>query len=630
MKYMPARPNPSPSSSVAILPLRNRPSIEVTQDQGFANDNSSEGDINLLTPKTEDGQHERHVRHLGSISSLNGNSRRDSSQHSQPDRDPMDYQMDNNRPNMPGEVKAIPPTNGLRPGNLTSPVHESPPFRGPSRPDVLPPAPVHIPANMFPQAKGFPNGGIVTPTNLFPPVEALGALSPTNRVPPTNGTSPIAVFPPMNGPSPSISSPPSPKPGHGTAQSQTIRRDDAVEPSSVQRTHLNGPKITETEQNAQSALWQQEAQQPQDLGTSASDQEPPQEQPAWDFILPTLPVPTSLTPGRGASGGFDIAALVGALQHGADEVAVQTYLNYFDAMTIERRMQDSVVGYPAIFYAAATNNDRILRQFIAFGGDVNAVHEPTQVPLIAFAIAHSEMIEKDTSLIVATLLSMGATPRAIPETFYMPYFRDLAEEGPSDEELQEVASSTMRWLNKDARAKLARTCHLTNRYNLERALKTARPSVRHWQIAHHENVTELLGLPYFLIGQTVAAKQILTKLLSYLVVPKAKPLVLVFAGPSGHGKTEMARRLGYLMSLEPLVVDCTGVQRETDLFGGRHPFMNAAKGTALNNHLVKYDGERSIVFLDEFEKTSPEVHQALLLPFDNGKSDNAWTLETCG
>jgi ATP-dependent Clp protease ATP-binding subunit ClpA len=102
------------------------------------------------------------------------------------------------------------------------------------------------------------------------------------------------------------------------------------------------------------------------------------------------------------------------------------------------------------------------------------------------------------------------------------------------------------------------------------------------------------------------------------VVPSKKPLVLVFAGPSGHGKTEMARRLGYLMQTELLVVDCTIVQHEIELFGGRHPYVNADKGTPLNNHLTKYDGERSIVFLDEFEKTSAEVHQALLLPFDNG------------
>jgi hypothetical protein len=619
MKHMPAKPNPSPSSSVASLPLRNRPSIEVTPDQGFANDNSSEGDINLLTPKTEDGQHQRHGRHPRSISSMNGHGRRESSQHSQPDFDPMDYQMDDSRADRRGQVDGVPLANGLYQGNYSSPAHELPSTKGPPRPDVLPPGPLHSPADSSPQAKRFSNGSAATFRKPVPPVEVF---PPANEAPPTNGASPVAVFSPLNGASPAISSPSLPKASHQFPHNQrkSFRGGDAssFEPSSTQLNHVDGPKIAEAGHTGQSALWQQEAQRPQEPGPVIEDPVPSKAHPGWDFILPTLPAPTSLAPGRGGAGRFDIAALVAALQHGADEVAVQTYFNYFDSTVVERHIHDSIAGYPAIFYAAATNNDRILRQFLAFGGDVNTVHEPSQVPLIAFAIAHSETIEKDTSLIVSTLLSMGATPRAIPEAFYTPYFRDLAEDGPSDEELKEVATSTMRWLNQDNRAKLARTCHLTNRYNLERALKTKRPSARHWQIAQRENAIELLGLPYFLIGQSIAAQNVLTELLSNLVVPSKKPLVLVFAGPSGHGKTEMARRLGYLMQTELLVVDCTIVQHEIELFGGRHPYVNADKGTPLNNHLTKYDGERSIVFLDEFEKTSAEVHQALLLPFDNG------------
>jgi hypothetical protein len=42
-----------------------------------------------------------------------------------------------------------------------------------------------------------------------------------------------------------------------------------------------------------------------------------------------------------------------------------------------------------------------------------------------------------------------------------------------------------------------------------------------------------------------------------MVISKKTPLVLVFAGPSGHGKTELARQLGHLLSLELEVVDCT-------------------------------------------------------------------------
>jgi ATP-dependent Clp protease ATP-binding subunit ClpA len=117
----------------------------------------------------------------------------------------------------------------------------------------------------------------------------------------------------------------------------------------------------------------------------------------------------------------------------------------------------------------------------------------------------------------------------------------------------------------------------------------------------------------------MAAKTLLDKLLSHLTVPSKKPLVLVFAGPSGHGKTELARRLGSLLSLELEVVDCTIFNREIELFGPRQPYVGWDKGSRLNNFLANNHEKRCIVFLDEFEKTNSDIHKTLLLPFDNGK-----------
>jgi ATP-dependent Clp protease ATP-binding subunit ClpA len=95
--------------------------------------------------------------------------------------------------------------------------------------------------------------------------------------------------------------------------------------------------------------------------------------------------------------------------------------------------------------------------------------------------------------------------------------------------------------------------------------------------------------------------------------------VLVFAGPSGHGKTELAKRLGQLLTLELECVDSTEIRRESDLFGPKQPYMGYEKGSPLNNFLTRMSGNRAIVFLDEFEKTTREVQNACLIPFDEGK-----------
>jgi ATP-dependent Clp protease ATP-binding subunit ClpA len=91
-----------------------------------------------------------------------------------------------------------------------------------------------------------------------------------------------------------------------------------------------------------------------------------------------------------------------------------------------------------------------------------------------------------------------------------------------------------------------------------------------------------------------------------------------FLGPSGHGKTELAKRMGELLSLELECIDCTELRHETDLFGPKKPYIGHELGSPLNNFLTRLNGRRSIVFLDEFEKTTKDVRNSLLIPFDEG------------
>ncbi|KAK0714523.1 P-loop containing nucleoside triphosphate hydrolase protein, partial [Lasiosphaeris hirsuta] len=347
----------------------------------------------------------------------------------------------------------------------------------------------------------------------------------------------------------------------------------------------------------------------------------------WDFVLPVIQHLGPLRPGfKGKQGldDFDAEAIVGAVRHGAPLQAVRDYLAYYDKGVVKRHLEGQVEGFPTIFYAVASNSVEIVRIWVSHGASVSTTHQPTGVPLLGFAIANGGNLEgEDTTAMVTTLLSLGACPRVIPEELFRDFCSDIADRAAAiGQDNGKECDSEAAWCkNPLYRKKLAQTLNLSQRYVLELATKLKKPSIRHRQVARLRNAEAILGVPYFLIGQTIAAGRLVQKLLSYLIMPSPRPLVLVFAGPSGHGKTELSRKMGYLLNLPLLVVDCTTVNREMELFGPRHPYTGAERGSPLNNFLTENAGRRCVVFMDEFEKTTRDIHQALLLPFDNGNPD---------
>ncbi|KAF2835473.1 hypothetical protein M501DRAFT_1019751 [Patellaria atrata CBS 101060] len=80
----------------------------------------------------------------------------------------------------------------------------------------------------------------------------------------------------------------------------------------------------------------------------------------------------------------------------------------------------------------------------------------------------------------------------------------------------------------------------------------------------------------------------------------------------------MARQIGDILNVDTTVVDCAQMRNDWDLFGAHNGYQRSEEGSQLNNFLATNSGLRSVVFLDEFDKTSQKIRNSLLLLCDTG------------
>lgn len=121
------------------------------------------------------------------------------------------------------------------------------------------------------------------------------------------------------------------------------------------------------------------------------------------------------------------------------------------------------------------------------------------------------------------------------------------------------------------------------------------------------------GFARNLVGQEAAKEELLAALYPLTNERRTKPVVLMFYGPSGVGKTEAAQFINGLFGGELFRKQFSMFHNDkfaTYLFGGTHSEASFAQDLL--------DRESGVILIDEFDKANPVFHSAFYQLFDGG------------
>jgi len=142
---------------------------------------------------------------------------------------------------------------------------------------------------------------------------------------------------------------------------------------------------------------------------------------------------------------------------------------------------------------------------------------------------------------------------------------------------------------------------------------------------------------YSLAGQVTAKEKIKDAMFSFFE-PRGrrgkKPMVILLAGPPGHGKTVLAECVAELLLLKKIdprdasaedayiSIDLATQSSAESLFGYSSGLVGGEDGSALMNFLTDRNGEPSVVLLDELDKADSTLFAALMPVFEKGEVAN--------
>ncbi|TFK30282.1 hypothetical protein FA15DRAFT_631335 [Coprinopsis marcescibilis] len=268
---------------------------------------------------------------------------------------------------------------------------------------------------------------------------------------------------------------------------------------------------------------------------------------------------------------------------------------------------------PTLMFAIASDDVEQVRQVLE-SGDANPNDFVGPQSALAFALSNDQLVNKLE--IVKTLLAFGADPSGLKgaETDGVEADGAAGEAPESGQEASEGEVSSHQSMKN-----LMDAMDPATRYYVERAKapQTRRTSA----LIHRSFFRPLTRVQYYLIGQDRALEELFKLLSIHSRKISVSPLVVMFSGPSGHGKSLLARKFGSLLDVPTHTVNMVTLKSQDDLWESYSisPAEEPSNCT-LSEFLVNNEGKRCVVVLDEIEKVGNEkVLWSLLMPWEHGR-----------
>ncbi|KAL4263752.1 AAA+ ATPase domain-containing protein [Pleurotus pulmonarius] len=243
---------------------------------------------------------------------------------------------------------------------------------------------------------------------------------------------------------------------------------------------------------------------------------------------------------------------------------------------------------PNLIFAIASDDVDQVRQALTHG-DTNPNERLGPQSALAFTVTNDALENKLS--IVKTLLAHGADPRGLEQEVQ----KTGSRRGSKDESYDSSES----------------TAASTETGGLEQLDPATRYYIKRAGAAHTRQTSALIYRSFF---------RPLTKV-RYEMQLSVAPIVVLLCGPSGHGKSLLARRFGSLLDVPTHTVNMTTVRSTLDLWRSYSlsPYEEPSDST-LAEFLVENEGKRCVVVLDEIEKTEdPKTLHSLLMPWELGR-----------